>query len=151
MTTEQEAEDLYARVAGWPKIISASMVTIHTLMESEDDLDPMHAVVVHNPFNLRQYQVLAVLPTLDIQVALTSRVEPIVDGMIHEATSDPDLDHMRTNAMIHRVKAAIESDREFAHLIVDAGFDELSPEETGKLYQEHYGLTNGGDFNRPLY
>ena len=148
---QSETDQLFEKVGAWPMIIGHSMISIQVLKSDPDDDDPMYAVVSHNPFNLRQYQVLAVLPSLDMQIDITSKMEDHVKAFTDRALGDEDLAHAIDHMKVGRLRHAASTDQEFAHKAVDAAFNDLDLEAAGHLYQAHYGLTNGGDFNRPLY
>lgn len=144
-------ESLYGKVGNWPVMVHNNMITIHALQESAEDEDPLFAVVMHNPFNLRQYQVLAVLPTLDMEIAVTNSVRESVDEIVRDGVDDPNISHGIQHLMLSRLSEACAKDRDFAHKMIDVAWDESDLESAGRLYQEHYGLLSGGDFNRPLY
>lgn len=148
---QSEVDRLFEKVYAWPAIIDHSMISVQALKSDPDDEDPMYAVVSHNPFNLRQYQVLAVLPSLDMQISITAKLEANVETFASRVLGDEDLAPIIEHMKVGRLKHAAHTDKEFAHKAVDARFDDLDLEAAGRLYQAHYGLTNGGDFNRPLY
>lgn len=153
MSTEhrETAKRLFEKIDSWPAVIENSMITLHTLKGSDEDTDPIYAVVSHNPFDIRQYQVLAIIPALEMEIAVTNEVKSVLDRIVEEAVEDEDLSHLLDHMKVNRLTIAAKNDREFAHKAVDARFDNNDLEAAGKLYQEHYGLTSGGDFNRPLY
>lgn len=147
--SDEDLQRILTRVSSWPSILRSSMVTIHS-MEGPGG-DPMYAVAVHNPFDLRQYQVLALLPGLELDMAVTKVVGESLDQIEHDVDDAVDFQETLEAMKRNRLYEASENDPDFAHRVVDAKFQGMELDEVGALYQEHYGLRGGGDFNRPLY
>lgn len=142
------------KVNRWSAILRASVISVHpiSVRDQASMLSTTHAVLVHNPFNVRQYQVLALLPPLDIEIAVAQGLKPFADDMADRVADDERFQDFLEDIMSRRLEMAADIDREFAHKLVDLSFESLSDlRAAGDLYQRHYGLQGGGDFNRPLY
>lgn len=149
--TPEEQREIESRVAGWPEILQTSLLTLRPIETT--DGDTAHAVVVHNPFDVTQYQVLALIPGMEMTIGLTTMTRDSIERVQQDVQGDDSLrDHLETLKR-ERLALAMRRDPKFAHLLVDACFSDDDPDtdELGRMYQAHYGLTGGGDFNRPLY
>lgn len=149
MSDSEALNEVRERVGIWPSILQTSMTSIHPLEGT--DGDTTYAVVVHNPFDLSQYQVLAILPGIGANIAITETVRESMYEILRDVTTDEDLQEVLAHLRANRLRDSMENDHEFAHKMVDAKFSGMDMDDIAEMYQEHYGLTGGGDFNRPLY
>lgn len=139
------------RVSDLHLALDYSVVSIQ-LVSSEDESDIEAHVVVHNPFDVRQFYTLCILPSLDMQLHEMMHVQPSVHEAMEKLSEDDGPGEMAEDLRLKRIMFATVHDAEFASKMFPNGTVEGSPsrEEAFRLYLEHYNLTEGGDFNAPL-
>jgi hypothetical protein len=130
-----------------PILLDYNMVTVQVVTEGPFER-PTAALVVHNPFDVMQYRIIAFLPDFDSEAAHLSTSDQIAENMRDVLAED---EHgLRTEALEKvankRIMLAVARDHDFADKINEAH----TFEDAKSIYMTHYGLENGGDFNRPL-
>lgn len=133
------------QIANLQTSLEYNFMTVQLIVGEDGSMNV--ALVAHNPCDLKQFQVVAFLPTLDNS-----------------------LDTLKANEYAGKEVAKLEEDmpEEIASMIMDlcikrfARAGSHNPEafirlsrapdfETARaVYQEIHGLTEGGDFNHPL-
>lgn len=147
---EGHIKETVERAKGQMEVLQASLeynvLTVQLMVGNDDRVQV--AVVAHNPCNLRQYQVVAFLPTLDDNLEMLSTNEKM-KNVIGTLEDDVDGNPMTENIVelcMKRFMHASTTDPEFLLRFHNTN----NFQEARELYQEYYELTEGGDFNHPL-
>lgn len=131
---------------GLRKALEYNLITVQMVVDDHDAVKV--AVVAHNPCNLKQYQVIAFLPTLDDMLE-SLEMNEYAGGEIAKLEDDgmpPELEEAITDLCVKRFALASSQDAEAFIRLNRAP----SLEAARNIYQEMYSLTEGGDFNHPL-